>query len=314
MGARPLWAGLLKPLLDRKIPRPLRTRHARLGAALAVVLICASAPTQAADAEAAVIPDWGAISEPAPAPARAIGGYARGCLGGAVALPADGVGYQVMRLSRNRYYGHPDLVAFIQAFAKITHADGWPGLLIGDMAQPRGGPIATGHASHQIGLDADIWFTPAPMRRLSQDERETLSAVNMVATGKSTVDEAAWSHRQLRLLRTAAGFPDVERIFVNPAIKRAACNGAGKDRAWLAKIRPWWGHSHHFHVRLRCPVGDEACVAQEALPRGDGCGDELAWWFSDAAQPKTPPPAGGYTRRIELADLPPACRGILFSG
>ncbi len=286
-----------------------------IAAALALLFAgLAAHPAGAAEAQAAIVPDWGAITAPAPAPARSIGGYARGCLGGAVALPASGPGYQIMRLSRHRYYGHPRLIAFIQAFAKKAQAGGWPGLLIGDMAQPRGGPILTGHASHQIGLDADIWFTPAPSRRLSADERETMSATSMVAAGNMTVNRSVWSNRQLRLLRAAASFADVERIFVNPAIKRAACAGAGKDRAWLAKIRPWWGHTYHFHVRLRCPPGDAACIAQEPLPAGDGCDSGLDWWFSPEARPKTPPPAGGYRRKLDLADLPPACRGILFSG
>jgi hypothetical protein len=38
---------------------------------------------------------------------------------------------------------------------------GWgKGLYIGDISQPRGGPMTSGHASHQIGLDADIWMLP----------------------------------------------------------------------------------------------------------------------------------------------------------
>jgi penicillin-insensitive murein endopeptidase len=281
---------------------------------LAIILGAAAAPALLAAGPGRDVPDWGAVRDPAPAPARAIGGYARGCLGGAVALPASGPGYQVMRLSRNRFYGHPRLIAFIQAFAKKARAEGWPGLLVGDMAQPRGGPIATGHASHQIGLDVDIWFTPAPRRRLDANERETMNAVSMVEAGGEAVDPSAWSGRQLRLLRTAAGFPDVERIFVSPAIKRAACAGAGRDRAWLAKIRPWWGHTSHFHVRLRCPGDDPACVGQDPLPAGDGCDGALDWWFSAQAKAAADQPAGGLKRKIDLADLPPACRGILFSG
>ena len=46
--------------------------------------------------------------------------------------------------------------------AKVPKVSNWPGLLVGDMAQARGGPMLTGHASHQVGLDADIWLTPMP--------------------------------------------------------------------------------------------------------------------------------------------------------
>ncbi|HEY1261378.1 MAG TPA: penicillin-insensitive murein endopeptidase, partial [Stellaceae bacterium] len=99
----------------------------------------------------------------APGPAEAIGAYGRGCLEGAVELPADGPGWEVMRPSRDRAWGHPALIAFIERVAPSLPAEaGWSGLLIGDMSQPRGGPMLTGHASHQIGLDADIWLTPMP--------------------------------------------------------------------------------------------------------------------------------------------------------
>ena len=51
---------------------------------------------------------------------------------------------------------------------------GWNGLLIGDMSQPRGGPMLNGHSSHQIGLDVDIWFTPMPDHELSPEERDVI--------------------------------------------------------------------------------------------------------------------------------------------
>ena len=51
---------------------------------------------------------------PAPLDARAIGTYVRGCLAGAVALPVNGKTWQVMRLSRNRNWGHPDLIRFLE--------------------------------------------------------------------------------------------------------------------------------------------------------------------------------------------------------
>src|SRR3954469_22183065 len=44
---------------------------------------------------------------PAAMPTRVIGFYAKGCIAGAEALPINGDSWQVMRLSRNRYWGHP---------------------------------------------------------------------------------------------------------------------------------------------------------------------------------------------------------------
>lgn len=303
-----------------RLPHVATAASSLLATAALVLAMTLPAPAAARDAKAAAplpVPDWGTVSEPSPAPARAIGGYALGCLGGALELPATGPGYQVMRPSRNRAYGHPDLVAFVQSFAKKAKASGWPGLLVGDMAQPRGGPMPAGHASHQSGLDVDIWFTPAPKRSLSVEERNEISAVSMVKAGGGAIDPAVWSPGQVTLLRLAATAPEVERIFVNGAIKKAACDAAGSDRQWLAKLRPWWGHTHHFHVRLKCPEGETACLNQEPVPAEDGCGAPLAEWLEAEAkaraEPKTPA-APSEPRRIELADLPPACRGVLFGG
>ncbi len=55
-------------------------------------------------------------------------------------------------------------------------------------AQPRGGPTLSGHASHQTGLDADIWLTPMPNRQLSRKEREDTSAVMMVRDDRLDID------------------------------------------------------------------------------------------------------------------------------
>src|SRR5271170_3345894 len=123
---------------------------------------------------------FGRAMTPAEAQVRSIGFYSRGCLAGAKALPVDGEAWQVMRLSRDRNWGHPALLAFLERFSKKAAAAGiWPGILVGDMSQPRGGPMLTGHASHQIGLDVDIWLTPMPNHTLSRNEREDMSAVMM---------------------------------------------------------------------------------------------------------------------------------------
>ena len=242
-------------------------------------------------------------------PAQAIGVYERGCLRGAAALPADGPNWQVMRPSRNRAWGHPVLIALIERLArKLPPEAGWPGLLVGDIAQPRGGPMLTGHGSHQIGLDADLWLTPMPNRMLSPAERDEMSATDVVAADGMDVDPGFWTPQHRRLLETVAREPAVARIFVNAAIKRALCREAGPDRAWMAKIRPWWGHNYHFHIRLLCPNGDWECRGQPPPPPGDGCGRELDWWFTEEALHPPPSPP---RKPLRLADLSPACTALV---
>jgi len=254
---------------------------------------------------------FGRKTEPVPLAARSIGFYSSGCLAGAVALPINGPTWQVMRLSRNRNWGHPTLIGFLERLAESAKKVGWNGLLVGDMSQPRGGPMLTGHASHQVGLDADIWLTPMPDRKLSAEEREFMSAVNMVAEDRRDVESKVWTHTRTELIRTAAQDADVERIFVNAAIKKALCREAGPDRSWLAKVRPWWGHDYHFHVRIRCPADNPDCHGQPPPAEGEGCGSELNWWFSDGVL--HPPPSAPPKRTTPLAALPPACRQVLVA-
>ncbi|MEN3929914.1 penicillin-insensitive murein endopeptidase [Microvirga sp. W0021] len=240
---------------------------------------------------------------------EAIGFYSAGCLSGGVALPINGNSWQVMRLSRNRNWGHPRLVSFLERFAdRVPGINGWPGLLVGDMSQPRGGPMITGHASHQIGIDADIWLIPMPNRTLSRAERENMSAVNMVRKDRLDIDPSVWTDAHYALIRAAAKEREVERIFVNPAIKRALCRTAGNDRSWLNKVRPMWGHNYHFHIRLSCPSGSGYCQPQDPVPAADQCGAELDKWFT----PEMLNPKPGKRRPpMTMAKLPPACRTVL---
>ncbi len=286
------------------------TRLLGRAAAFAGALLLAATAGAAEDTPAKEL--FGASREPAPLAARAIGSYARGCLAGAVALPVNGPGWQVMRLSRNRNWGHPNLLAFLERLGAKAPGLGWRGLMVGDMAQPRGGPMLTGHASHQIGLDADIWLQPMPGHLMSSKERENVSAVSMLdATGKA-VDAKKFTPVHAALIKAAAKDRAVARIFVNPAIKQALCEGAGRDRAWLEKVRPWYGHDYHFHVRIDCPRGSQGCKDQAAPPPGDGCGKDLAWWFTDGPYKKPDKPAPP-PKPVTLADLPPACRQVLVA-
>jgi len=255
---------------------------------------------------------FGRKPKPAHLATKSIGFYSRGCLAGAVALPVNGPTWQVMRLSRNRNWGHPDLIRFLERLSEKGVKVGWPGLLVGDISQARGGPMLTGHASHQVGLDADVWLTPMPERELTREEREQMSATMVVASDRRDVDPKVWTPAHRAIIRAAAKDPQVERIFVNAAIKKALCREGGIDRAWLHKVRPMWGHDYHFHIRIRCPGDDPECKPQEPPPGGDGCGHELDWWFTDAVlHPKPTPPTP--RPQIKMTDLPPACRQVLMA-
>ena len=257
---------------------------------------------------------FGGKSKAADMPPAAIGSYARGCLAGGESLPPDGDHWQVMRLSRNRNWGHPELISYLKELAdKVSRVAMWQGLLIGDIAQPRGGPMLTGHASHQIGLDADIWLNPAPKRRLSRIEREKISARSMLASDKISVDPKIWTKAHFEVIKAAAEDDRVARIFVHPAIKKALCRDAGSNRRWLRKIRPWWGHHYHFHVRLSCPENNRECKPQKPPPVGDGCGSELSKWL-EMVRPRKVTKGKGQTRHkkpLTLAQLPKRCRDVL---
>jgi penicillin-insensitive murein DD-endopeptidase len=257
---------------------------------------------------------FGRVLTPSEATTRSIGFYARGCLAGGIALPVNGPDWQVMRLSRNRNWGTPQLISFLERFARtVTRVSHWPGILVGDMSQPRGGPMLTGHASHQIGLDVDIWLKPMPPYTLSREQREEMMSTNVVRSDRLDVDPRYWTADHVAVIKAAAEDPEVQRIFVNPAIKKALCREAGPDRAWLNKVRPFYGHDYHFHVRLVCPPGNSSCEPQEPVVPGDGCDSaSLAYWFSPGVL--HPRPQLGPVRprpALTLADLPAACRTVL---
>ena len=261
---------------------------------------------------------FGYTKTPANLEPKAVGFYSKGCLAGGRKMPITGPAWQVMRLNRNRNWGHPALVALLQRLAVESKADGWNGLLIGDMSQPRGGPMLTGHASHQTGLDTDVWLTPMPKRVLTYKERKEMSATLMVLDRKR-INPKRWTNRHNRLIRRAASYKEVQRIFVHPPIKKALCDWSKgqADRSWLKKVRAYYGHNYHFHIRMRCPEGQKGCKAQvEPAPKdGTGCGAELAYWMSDKpwrpAKPRKPGKKPKPRKQKMLADLPAQCRTVI---
>jgi len=225
--------------------------------------------------------DWAKIQQPLAGPARTIGFYSAGCLAGAEKLPSDGTGYSMMRTSRRRYFAHPNMNAYLVELTRELRRQGLPLLLIGDISPARGGPMATGHNSHQGGLDADLWLRMSGTRP-SKAQKESWTATSYVENRKKL--RSNWSAAQVKLVAAAANFDAVERIFIAPAIKKYFCDNM-PGAPWLYRLRAWWGHEEHLHVRLKCPADSPLCVAQTPAldPADPGCGDELAWWFSKEA-------------------------------
>lgn len=261
---------------------------------------------------------FGAMTAGSKQNAESFGSYAKGCVGGAVQLPETGPTWQAMRLSRNRNWGQPILVDYLQDLSrKAARQPGWDGIYVGDLSQPRGGPMLSGHASHQIGLDADIWMLPPDRLNLTPAERENLSSISMRKSAGAFVN-SSWTKQHHNVMKAAASDPRVARIFVFPGAKVQMCKDEKGDRAWLNKIRPWYGHHYHFHVRLKCPNGDTSCVNQAPPPKGDGCADAQSWVNNilnppppkpkDPNEPKPQPKAP-----ITLATLPSQCATVLSS-
>jgi penicillin-insensitive murein endopeptidase len=268
----------------------------RLAFVVAGLLMAAGAPARGDDTP------WAHATGPSAGPSHAIGGTSAGCLAGGVTLPPSR-GLRVMRPERGRFTGHRELVAFLRALGRAAHAAKLGVVPLGDLSQPRGGPAPSGHSSHQTGLDVDIWYQ-ATTRAGKPDEV-------MMVDARRGRPARAWRARHRRLVQLAASDPRVDRLFVHPLLKRSLCENARGNRAWLRKVRPWWGHDDHFHVRLACPAGDAACVPQAAIPDGDGCA-ELDEWLSPAAAAKRAEKQKAYQSRVgAVPELPAACADLV---
>lgn len=250
---------------------------------------------------------WAKVMTPAPGPARVIGDTSAGCISGARTLPTEGEGYVVMHLERNRYYGHPSLIHAIRSLGERA-AQGLGIMHVGDLGMPRGGPMPFGHRSHQSGLDADVWFDLSPSLHLGANrDRSDVKAYSLLSRISDGLNYQLWSDSHAQMLKAAANLPAMDRIFVNARIKQELCQTTRGDRSWLHKIRPWYHHEDHFHMRLACPPDSPSCVRQKPVPTGDGC-DELGWWLRrtpDPVSPAKPPPP-------PRPAMPAECRAVLM--
>lgn len=274
---------------------------------------------------------------PAPNGPVAIGNYGHGCLLGGQAIQSPGL-WELMHPSRHRYFGHPDMQSFLQYLADKNGR-----LAVGDIAQPAGGPTPSDHVAHTNGLDVDIRYEILPKKKkYSQDDLEkheaVVVAVNQPRESKgqyhleSHMISGMWNDTLSKLLKTAAEYPRTDRIFVSPPIKKEMCAIFGKSGnypSWLLKIRPWFEHDDHFHVRLKCPDNSPACEKQAPPPvqAGDatkvGCaGKDIDWWTSQKTkdsyladwikESQHPEPPSLSPKWLKAMDkLPDACKQVL---
>lgn len=185
-----------------------------------------------------------ALGAPAPAPAPprslAVGKPWHGRLVHGVQLPVAAPGLltwdDVRGVSPNRpgrRWGTGALVALLERVAAdyaAAHPD-LPPLLVGDLSRPHGGDFGErfgglGHASHQNGLDADVYY---PRR----------DRVPRAAWKPGQVDRALAQELVDRFVAAGA-----QRVFVGP---RVGLRGPRRIVAVLAH------HDDHLHVRIPNP-------------------------------------------------------------
>lgn len=249
--------------------------------------------------------DWSRFTTPTNTEPYTIGKTNNGCISGAKALPLEGEGYMVVHLERGRHYGHPLLIQTLQQLGKQAQQQNIGIFQVGDLGQARGGRLPFGHRSHQSGLDADVWFNLAPESYANfNKQRSNLKQPSMLSRNKKGLNNR-WTDQHRQLLKLAANISEVDRIFVNPRIKQDLCKTVTGNRQWLQKIRPWYHHDDHFHIRLHCPKSSPDCIKQAPLPAGESCDASLAWWFV-----KHPLSAAKKPKKSRKRYTPTACKNV----
>jgi penicillin-insensitive murein DD-endopeptidase len=285
---------------------------------------------------------WGTLPAPIPAEESQIyGSYSAGCIANAEKLPLSGFGYEVVNSYRNRHYAHTSLVQFIHRLSLWSESNKLGKVVVGDLAQPAGGPLAGDHLSHQIGLDADIRLHLLPPEQTIKNRNNfnstdvTRCALKDKKDIQYTFFHDKWPLTSTQLLQKAAQDETVERIFVSAAIKKHLCEIFPDKPSWLKKIRPEWGHTSHFHVRLQCPPGMKNCEAQPAITTDAsdstnvGCsGVDYQSWFKNTknykkvsascipqsdTNPNSFDSIPRWKKVLESSRFPQQCRDLLLS-
>lgn len=219
--------------------------------------------------------------------ARVYGSPSNGCLSGAEELSDKDEKFQLQRWTYDRNFAHPIMLQYFHDLKARAAAIDLPPLIVGDLSRAYGGPLGanSSHASHNTGLDMDLPFDFAAPRKTKQELEHPQD--NIIVSGKQVLP--TFTPAVASYIKLAASDPRVDRVFVAPMIKKHMCSlYANKpESGFLHKLRPWYGHRAHMHVRLNCPSDSPQCVWPAPIPEGDGCGAELDSWFVPPAKTAT---------------------------
>lgn len=211
--------------------------------------------------------------------ARIYGSPSNGCLSGSEELSDKNEKFQLQRWSYDRNFAHPIMLQYFHDLKARAAAIDLPPLIVGDLSRAYGGPLGanSSHASHNTGLDMDLPFDFAAPRKTKRELEHPQD--NIIVSGKKVLP--SFTPAVASYIKLAASDPRVDRVFVAPMIKKHLCSlYANKpESGFLHKLRPWYGHRAHMHVRLNCPSDSPQCVWPAPIPEGDGCGAELDSWF-----------------------------------
>ena len=242
--------------------------------------------------------------------ARIYGSPNNGCIAGALPLSDQNETFQLQRWGNDRHYAHPLMLQYLQDLRARAAELELPPLLIGDLSRPYGGPYgpSSAHASHNTGLDVDLPFDFAQPRKNHYELEHPKD--NYIVSGKKV--RSSFTPEIATYIKLAASDPRVDRVFVAPMIKKHMCAlyEHEPDAGFLHKLRPWFGHRAHMHVRLNCPSDSPECVLPKPIPEGSGCGYEVDSWFLPPP-PKTQTAANTKPKPKAKKVLPPQCPLIL---
>lgn len=250
------------------------------------------------------------VSVTAQAETQIYGDYNRGCISGSVPLADYGIGFQSTRRSRDMHYGAPSTIKTIETIGTQVFAAGLGYMLVGNVSKKNGGPLFEHSISHQNGLDFDVAYQPVE-KPLSEVMSASFDFRSLLSFDKNTLNQKLWNEKTAELLKITAQRPEVERILVDPLIKQQLCV-TERHEEWFKKLRPWFKHDNHFHVRLKCPADSKTCVSQDPPPNEIGCdGEAFDWWFSDEAKNMRDGKLKKPTKTTPPKPYPAECNAVL---